>query len=268
MRPLYQFSGQDSFLHRLDPRTKLIFVLCYLLISFLVPQPWVLFFLLIAAIWFLAGIPPTEYYPFLLLMLPIMTAITLVHLFLIEGPPYLWTTAVGPVHISASAPGLQVGLDLGFRLGTMGLAFTLFAMTTEPFQWGMSMYRWGLPYKVAFMFAFAIRLYPLIQEEFLVIQRALQARGSNALGSFNPFVFFPGVVTSAVPLGLGAIRRSQDIAMAMELRGLNLPDELGKPRVLFRDVRLRPIDIALMCASVAVLVALFSARQFTAWFPR
>jgi len=81
-------------------------------------------------------------------------------------------------------------------------------------------------------------------------------------------VFFPGVVTSAVPLGLGAIRRSQDIAMAMELRGLNLPDELGKPRVLFRDVRLRPIDIALMCASVAVLVALFGARQFTGWFPR
>lgn len=268
MRPLYQFSGQDSFLHRLDPRTKLIFVVCYLLISFLVPQPWLLFFLLIAAIWFLAGIAPMEYYPFLLLMLPIMAAITLVHTFLIEGAPYLWSTHLGPVHVGASIPGLQVGLDLGFRLGTMGLAFTLFAMTTEPFQWGMSMYRWGLPYKVAFMFAFAIRLYPLIQEEFMVIQRALKARGSNALSSFNPFVFFPGVVTTAVPLGLGAIRRSQDIAMAMELRGLNLPDESGKPRVLFREVRLRPIDIVTMSGCLLILAGLLSVRLFTNWLPR
>jgi len=265
MRPLYQFSGQDSFLHRLDPRTKLIFVVAYLLISFLVPQPWVLFFLLIAAIWLLAGISPAEYYPFLLLMLPIMVAITLVHTFLIEGAPWFWSAAIGSVTVGASVQGLYTGLELGFRLGTMGLAFTLFAMTTEPFQWGMSMYRWGLPYKVAFMFAFAIRLYPLIQEEFIVIQRALRARGSNALSSFNPLRFFPGVVTTAVPLGLGAIRRSQDIAMAMELRGLNLPEETGRPRVLFRDVRLRPVDVAIMVACVAALAGLLGARLVTHW---
>ncbi|HZU15401.1 MAG TPA: energy-coupling factor transporter transmembrane component T [Candidatus Dormibacteraeota bacterium] len=263
MRPLYQFSGQDSFLHHLDPRTKLIFVVSYLLISFLVPQPWVLFFLLILAIWALAGISPAEYYPFILLMLPIMAAIALVHTFLIEGAPYLWSTQLGPVRVGASGPGLRVGLDLGFRLGTMGLAFTLFAMTTEPFQWGMAMYRWGLPYKVAFMFAFAIRLYPLIQEEFMVIQRALRARGSNALGSFNPLIFFPGVVTAAVPLGLSAIRRSQDIAMAMELRGLNLPEETGRPRVLFREVRLRPIDLLIMAGCLAVLGALLGLRLST-----
>lgn len=262
MRPLYQFSGQDSFLHRLDPRTKLVFVVTYLLVSFLVPQPWLLFFLLILAIWALAGISPAEYYPFILLMLPIMVAITLVHVFLVEGAPYFWSTQLGPVHVGASWPGLRMGLDLGFRLGTMGLAFTLFAMTTEPFQWGMAMYRWGLPYKVAFMFAFAIRLYPLIQEEFMVIQRALKARGSNALSSFNPLVFFPGVVTAAVPLGLGAIRRSQDIAMAMELRGLNLPEEQGRPRVLFRDVRLKGTDLLIM-AGCLLLCALLAARLLT-----
>jgi energy-coupling factor transport system permease protein len=260
MRPLYAFSGQDSFLHRLDPRTKLVFVVSYLLVSFLVPAPWVLFVLLILAIWLLAGISPREYYPFLLLMLPIMVAITTVHALFIEGAPYLWYASAGRLTLGVSIPGIYTGLELAFRLGTMGLAFTLFAMTTEPFHWGMAMYRWGLPYKAAFMFAFAIRLYPLIQEEFLVIQRALKARGSNALSSFNPVVFFPGVVTSAVPLGLGAIRRSQDIAMAMELRGLNLPEESGRPRVLFREVRLRPLDVAIMAGCVVVLAGLLAAR--------
>jgi energy-coupling factor transport system permease protein len=253
MKPLYAFSGQDSFLHRLDPRTKLIFVISYLLLSFVVPQPWVLFFLLIALIWGLAGISPAEYYPFLLLMLPIIVAIILVHTLLIGGAPYFWRVGTGGLFLSLSMPGFANGVGLAFRLGTMGLAFTLFGMTTEPFLWGMAMYRWGLPYKVAFMFAFAIRLYPLIQEEFLVIQRALKARGSNALGSVNPFVFFPGVVTAAVPLGLGSIRRSQEIAMAMELRGLNLPDETGQPRVLFRDVYLKPVDVAIIAACALLL---------------
>ena len=265
MRPLYAFSGQDSFLHRLDPRTKLVFVLAYLLISFLVPYPAVLFVVLILAIWVLAGISPAEYYQFLLLMLPIMVAITLVHTLFIGGPPYLWRLAGHGLSISISVPGFFSGLALAFRLGTMGLAFTLFAMTTEPFQWGMAMYRSGLPYKVAFLFAFAIRLYPLIQEEFLVIQRALKARGSNALASLNPLVFFPGVVTTAVPLGLGAIRRSQDIAMAMELRGLNLPQEEGRPRVLFRDVRLRTVDVAIIAGCVAVLLGLTAVRMTTRW---
>ncbi|HET7876543.1 MAG TPA: energy-coupling factor transporter transmembrane component T [Methylomirabilota bacterium] len=265
MKPLYAFSGQDSFLHRLDPRTKLVFVLVYLLISFLVPHPWALFFILIAAIWLLAGISPAEYYQFLLLMLPIMVAITLVNTLFVGGPPYLWRLEGHGLSISISVPGFFNGLAMGFRLGTMGLAFTLFAMTTEPFQWGMAMYRTGLPYKVAFMFAFAIRLYPLIQEEFLVIQRALKARGSNALASFNPLVFFPGVVTTAVPLGLGAIRRSTDIAMAMELRGLNMPQETGQPRVLFREVRLRPVDVAIMAGCLAVLAGLAALRLATPW---
>lgn len=265
MKPLYAFSGQDSFLHRLDPRTKLIFVVSYLLLSFIVPQPWLLFFILIGVIWGLAGISPIEYYPFLFLMLPIVVAIILVHTILIGGPPYFWRIGGSGIFLSVSMPGFANGSGLAFRLGTMGLAFTLFGMTTEPFLWGMAMYRWGLPYKVAFMFAFAIRLYPLIQEEFLVIQRALKARGSNALASFNPFVFFPGVVTAAVPLGLGSIRRSQEIALAMELRGLNLPEETGQPRVLFRDVHLRRIDIAIIVACPMVLLAMLIVRLTTGW---
>lgn len=251
MKPLYAFSGQDSFLHRLDPRTKLVFIFCYLIASFLIGSPWMLFVALIVAIWALAGISPKEYYQFLILMLPLIVAITFVHTVLIGGAPYYFQVDLGGVTLSFSEEGFANGTALAFRLGTMGLAFTLFAMTTDPFHWGMAMYKWGLPYKVAFMFAFAIRLYPLIQEEFLTIQRALKARGSNALSSFNPFVFFPGVVMSAVPLGLGAIRRSRDIAVAMELRGLNIPLEGEQKRTLFREPRLTTVDVMLLVLSVA-----------------
>jgi energy-coupling factor transport system permease protein len=260
MKPLYAFSAQDSFLHRLDPRTKLIFVVTYLVMTFLVGEPWMLFLILIFAIWFLAGISPREYYQFLLWMLPLMIGITFVHTTFIGDAPYFGRLELGSVTFTFSREGFANGMALAFRLGTMGLAFTLFAMTTDPFHWGMSMYKWGLPYKVAFMFAFAIRLYPLIQEEFLTIQRALKARGSNALSSFNPFVFFPGVVMTAVPLGIGSIRRSKDIAIAMELRGLNIPMETGKERVLFREPALRALDIVIISACVVAVTVLIGMR--------
>lgn len=262
MKPLYAFSGQDSFLHRLDPRTKLVFIVSYLIASFVVGSPWMLFVILIVAIWILAGISPKEYYQFLLLMLPLVLGITFVHTVFIGGAPYFFQIDFLGITLSFSREGFNNGTSLAFRLGTMGLAFTLFAMTTDPFYWGMAMYKSGLPYKVSFMFAFAIRLYPLIQEEFLTIQRALKARGSNALSSFNPFVFFPGVVMSAVPLGLGAIRRSRDIAVAMELRGLNIPQETGTRRVLFREPRLKPIDFLILALCLGGLVSIVAAAMF------
>jgi len=260
MKPLYAFSAQDSFLHRLDPRTKLIFVVTYLLLSFLLAQPWLLFLILIAAIWGLAGISPREYYQFLLWMLPLMIGITFVHTVFIGDAPYYGRLELEVVTFTFSEEGFSHGSTLAFRLATMGLAFTLFAMTTDPFHWGMSLYKWGLPYKVAFMFAFAIRLYPLIQEEFLTIQRALKARGSNALSSFNPFVFFPGIVMTAVPLGIGSIRRSRDIAIAMELRGLNIPQQTGKKRVLFREPVLHTLDLVIIASCAVALATLLTIR--------
>ena len=263
MRPLYTFSGQESPLHRLDPRSKLVFVLCYLLATFLLPQPWILLIVIMLVIWVLGRISPAEYYPFLLLMLPLVIGITLVHILFVGGPPYFYSIPLaGDVALTFSTPGVESGTTLAFRLATMGVTFTMFAMTTEPFLLGMALYRSGMNYKIAFMFAFALRLYPLIQEEFIVIQNALRARSSNALNSINPFKFFPGVAISAVPLGLGAIRRSQEIALAMELRGLSIPETIGIQRNLYRTILMKPIDYTIIYGSIVSLIAIIILRLF------
>ena len=253
MRPLYSFSAGNSPLHKLDARTKLVMVLSYLVLALLLPQPWILFLLLIAIAWIFARIGPLEYYPFLLLMAPIIIAITLVHTIIVGGPPYLASVDLGLVTVHFSAPGFENGSMLAFRLGTMGLAFTMFSMTTEPFLWGMSMYKSGLNYKIAFMFAFALRFFPLFQEEFIVVQNALKARGADNLSStnlFNPLKLMQGIGIATVPMALGAVRRSQDIALSMELRGLNIAEEEGVPRTLYRHIAMRPADYMLMAISV------------------
>jgi energy-coupling factor transport system permease protein len=265
MKFLYQFSAGESFLHRLDPRTKLVVILCFLIATFLLPYPWVMPLVIIAIIWALGRISPLEYLAFLLFLLPLMSAITLVHL-LTDGPPHFETRLLGLVPLSR--PGWDAGVLVAGRLAAMGIAFLMFSMTTDPFDWGMAMYRSGLNYKVAFMFAFAMRFFPLLQEELVVIRNALTARAYRAVGSRNPWVFLRGVAISIMPLGLGALRRSRDIALAMELRGFNYAETVGVERTVFRDIRMRPRDWTVVAASATALLAAVGVSARLGTFPR
>jgi energy-coupling factor transport system permease protein len=196
-------------------------------------------------------------------MAPIIIGIIIVHTFFVGPPPYLFEFFIGPIPIHFSLPGLESGTTLAFRLATMGLAFTIFSMTTEPFVLGMALYKWGLNYKVAFMFAFALRFFPLFQEEFIVVQNALKARGSDELANMSPlrpYAFFHGMAIATVPMALGAVRRSQDIALSMEMRGLNLPDEEGIQRTLYRHIEFRPVDLVLIGLCGVILFAVVGWR--------
>ena len=133
------------------------------------------------------------------------------------------------------------------------------------------MYKAGLNYKFAFMFGFAMRFFPLFQEEFIVVQNALKARGSNALTSinpFNPYRFFRGMAIATVPMALSAVRRSQEIALAMELRGLNIPEEEGITRTLYRHIELRKVDYLMVGFSLTILATVVLWRIATSygWF--
>ncbi len=86
MRPLYQFAAGDSFIHRLDPRTKLIFVILYMVSAFIYPYPWWMFVAVIILMWVGAGIKPSDYAVFLVYMLPLMFTLTLIQM-LIGGTP-------------------------------------------------------------------------------------------------------------------------------------------------------------------------------------
>ena len=266
MRPLYQFSAGNSFIHRLDPRTKLIFVICYMVAAFVFPYPWWMFVAVIVLMWVGAKIKLSDYSIFLLYMLPLMFTLTLIQM-LIGPPPGIVIFGYEIPFLSQS--GWETGIRISFRLATTGIGFILFSMTTDPFDTGMSLYKSGLNYKIAYMFAFALRFFPLLQEELFVIRSALQARSYAAVGSKNPIVILKGVTTSVVPLGVGALRRSQDIALAMERRGFGFPTELGTTRVIFRDIRLRFWDKTIILFSILMLIGVITIFGWggQAWDP-
>lgn len=223
MKLIYQFSAGRSLLHRLDPRTKIFWVAVLLVLSLTTAAPWWLFLAIVVLLYVCGRISPLQYWHFLVLMLPLMVAVLVVH-------------------------RSVRGLEIGFRLITMGTAFLGFAMTTDPFDLGVALHRSGLPYRVSFMFAFAMRFLPLLQEEMSIIQNALRARGYHGIRT---------VAFAALPLGIGALRRSQKIALSMEMRGFSYAEEAGITRTILRDVHMRRRDwVALACGALVMVVTL------------
>lgn len=249
MKPLYLYSSRDSFFHRLDARTKIIFLVAYIPLIFTLDFPWFLPLIPLLLLWFLGNISPREYYPIFYVLTPLLIALTIIHL-LFDPGPYWYLGA-----IRLSQPGLTVGLTVGFRLWAMATGFVLFAMTTDPMRWGLSLIPWGVPYKVAFLFGFGMRIFPLLQEEFGIIQNALRARGNDLLNSRNPFKIMQGGWFCMMPLALGAMRRSNEIALAMELRGLNHAEQLKTERVIYDQPHLRTVDYVVMAFSLLLAAA-------------
>jgi energy-coupling factor transport system permease protein len=275
MPAIYSYSAYKTWFHRLDARSKLTFVFCYLLLAFLLPTPiviagipwptpFLMFVVMIFLVWWGARVNPRTYMPFLLYLAPIILGLMFAHTFMLNKCPCLNEST--PVLRSMSVAGFLFGTAVAFRLGAMAICFLFFSYTTDPFEWGLSMYKAGIPYKGAFMFASAMRFYPLLQEEFITIQDALKARGSDLLVKwYNPVRLMWGVLTTAIPMGLGGLRRSRNIALSMELRGFSFPEETGVQRQLFRDIQLRPVDYFIIGVWVAIVVMVALLRLTGIW---
>jgi energy-coupling factor transport system permease protein len=258
MKPLYQFSAGNSFLHQLDPRSKLFFLVCFLIPLWTLPLPYpvIMGLAMILVIWVVGRIKPSEYLVFILFMIPIMFAVILIQVFG-QGPPFYYLTLGETPIIRISLPGLDLGLRVAFRLAAMGIGFIGFSMSTDPFHWGMSFYKSGLPYKPAFMFGFAMRFFPLLQEELGIIRDALKARAFENIVSKNLLKKLQGIAVIITPLGLSALRRSQSIALAMELRGYNIPDQTGIKRTLYRKIGFGWRDGVVCAISCCLLASTF-----------
>jgi len=260
MRLLYQFSARDSLLHRLDPRTKLLIVGCYLVAVLLVPNPIFLtgsFLFMILLLWFAGKISPQEYGAFLVLLMPLIFSITLIQAFF-NWPPGATSWNIGWLRLSI--PGIFLGLNIGLLLATMGITFAMFSMTTDPYKIGMIIYKAGVPFNIAFMTSFSLRLLPLLQEELQTIGNAAKLRAYGSFDSRNPIKGLSGLIHSIVPLMIGSLKRSRDIALAMELRHLNAPKELGIKRTFSTEVLLQKRDYIVIFLSLVYVITVLSVH--------
>ena len=201
-----QYYKEDSLIHRLDPRVKLFAVLIYVITLFMHKSPatYVMSLLFLVLTIKISKVPVKYILRGLKAIAVILLFSVMINMLFIPGKPVIqfWI-------ISISAEGIRTTIYLGSRLIMLVLGTSLLTFTTTPNELtdGLDkslgfLNKIGVPvHEIAMMMSIALRFIPILTEELEKIMKAQTARGIDFESLF-----------------VAAIRRANDLAMAMESR--------------------------------------------------
>jgi energy-coupling factor transport system permease protein len=128
-------------------------------------------------------------------------------------------------------------------------SFSVFFLTTSPDHLGLALEQSKVPFEFAFAFTTAVRFVPVLAEEAQTIMDAQKARGLE-LEKGNLMKRIRNYIPVLIPLIVSAIRRSLELAEAMESRAWGA----CKKRTNLYALKLHKGDYALLAISVVILV--------------
>jgi energy-coupling factor transport system permease protein len=127
-------------------------------------------------------------------------------------------------------------------------SFSVFFLTTSPDHLGLALEQSRVPYEFSFAFTTAIRFVPVLAEEAQTIMDAQKARGLE-LEKGNFMKRIRNYVPVLIPLIVSAIRRSLELAEAMESRAWGAT----KKRTNLYALKLHRGDFGLLIIIVGLL---------------
>ncbi len=227
-----QFYPGDSFIHRLDPRAKLLISTTFLLITLIYVEVTVTT-IIVAAEALLAAISGTmrRWIKTVYGSIPFIAAVFLmnylVRMLIPEQPP----TQILLYESFAAA----------YRLIALLASFSIFFLTTTPEEIGMTLTKLRIPYMYVFAFISAIRFTPILAEELQTIMDSQRSRGLE-LDKGSPLTRLRRYIPILVPLIVNVLRRSYELAEAMEVKCFGA----SKKRTYLKELKLRPKDLAVI----------------------
>jgi len=227
---------RDSWLHRLDPRTKLWAVLLAGTAGLLYRQIAVLACLLILAhlVLLSARIPVGRIRWLWSRLAPLLVMILILQPIFVPGPgPNLFS--LGPLRITQS--GILEGVSFALRAATLAFVAATLLIATEPNDLVQGLVKLGLPYSWGLTVGLAIRYVPTTYGLYLTIHEAQQARGW-IVGKGNLIRRARSYLPILVATIIAALRLSDGLALALAARGLDYPAR----RTVLHDVRIKPAD--------------------------
>ncbi len=237
-----QYYPAKSILHRLDPRTKLVATLLYLISLFLFDG----FAGYIVATVFLISIIKLSKVPFKFIVKGLKPIIMLLMITVLFN---LFLTRTGDVLFSfwiftVTSGGLHTAVFMAMRLIYLILGSSLMTFTTTPNELTDGIEKLLGPlrkikvpvHEIAMMMSIALRFIPILLEETDKIMKAQIARGAD-FESGNIIQRAKSMIPILVPLFVSAFRRANDLAMAMEARCYNGGEGRTKMKPLHYDKR-------------------------------
>lgn len=235
-----KFRNISSPIHEIDPRAKFIYVCVLFVTAVLFNQIIPLLFLF-----------------FLQVPLVIIAKVKREWLRLIKGSIFfavlIFVMNVISLYFygnySSIAYVIEHSLAMTIRFIVLIESFSLFFLTTSPDMLGLSLEQIGVPYEFCFAFTTAIRFVPVLAEEAQTIIDAQKARGLELEGG-NFIRRVKNYIPILIPLIVNAIRRSLELAEAMESRAWGA----SKKRTNLYVLKMKRRDYLFILLSFAMLL--------------
>lgn len=157
------------------------------------------------------------------------------------------------------ASNLENTVALTLRFVVLVESFSVFFLTTSPDHLGLALEQTRVPYELVFAFTTAVRFVPVLAEEAQTIMDAQKARGLE-LERGNFLKRIRNYIPILIPLIVSAIRRSLELAEAMESRAWGAT----KKRTNLYALQLHKGDFALLAITVGILSLAIYVRLYVA----
>ena len=259
---LGQYFPGDSVVHRLDPRTKLIWVVFYIVALFQATGllSYGVMFLVTAGIVRLSRVPPKALVKGLKPVIIIIILTAVLNLFYTDGTPLvrLWKLTV-------TYEGVFKAFFMVIRIVMLICGTFLLTYTTAPVALtdGLELLLGPLKklkvpvHEMSMMMSMALRFIPTLIEETDKIMSAQKARGAD-FESGNIIQRAKALLPILVPLFVSAFRRADELAIAMESRCYHG----GEGRTRMKQLRFAGRDYGALAAGALLVAGMITLRVF------
>jgi len=152
---------------------------------------------------------------------------------------------------------VERAVALTLRFVVLVESFSVFFLTTSPDHLGLALEQTHVPYEFVFAFTTAVRFVPVLAEEAQTIMDAQKARGLE-LERGNFLKRIRNYIPILIPLIVSAIRRSLELAEAMESRAWGAT----KKRTNLYALKMHRGDIVLIALTICILTAAIYVRFY------
>ena len=248
-----RFTRGDTVIHNLDPRVKFLLTLVFFSVSvmFLNVVPLLAVFVVQIPLVLLAGVfqewlKSIKGAGFIALFIFVTNMISFYYF---RSGALTWDL-------------VEYSLALTLRFVVLVTSFSLFFITTSPDKLSLALEKARIPYEFNFAFITAIRFVPVLADEAQTIMDAQRSRGLE-LDKGNFLTRIKNYIPILLPLIINSIRRSLELAEAMESRAFGATDN----RTNLYELKMNRTDYFVLFVAVILLIAAVYARLYLPDFP-
>lgn len=220
-----QYVPGDSFIHKLDPRTKIISAILFIVSLFIINEfiGYIFVVAFIASAIISSKVSPRFYFKGIKPVMTLIIITAILNIFMIKGTSD--TLLFSWKFIKVYEEGINIAIFMTLRLLFLIIGTSILTLTTSPIELTDALERLLKPlgvigissHEVAMMMTIALRFIPTLIDETDKIMKAQKARGADFDGG-NIFQKAKSLIPLLVPLFISSFKRADELAMAMEAR--------------------------------------------------